>query len=207
MTNVIILGANGQIAKLVRQRLLSETNAQLTLYLRNVQRISDIDSKRERVIEGDVNDTAKLTAAIGDQDIVYANLGGEFEPMAQSIVKAMATNDVKRLIYITGLGLYHEVPGEFGRWVEASVGTDVMDDTRRAAKIIENSNLDCTIVRAAYMSNDDVINYELTEKGEPFKGTIISRKSIADLVMKIIKDPSLYEHSSLGIDQPGTDGD
>ncbi|EHO52080.1 NAD(P)H-binding protein [Lentilactobacillus kisonensis] len=207
MTNVIILGANGQIAKLVRQRLLSETNAQLTLYLRNVQRISDIDSKRERVIEGDVNDTAKLTAAIGDQDIVYANLGGEFEPMAQSIVKAMATNDVKRLIYITGLGLYHEVPGEFGRWVEASVGTDVMDDTRRAAKIIENSNLDYTIVRAAYMSNDDVINYELTEKGEPFKGTIISRKSIADLVMKIIKDPSLYEHSSLGIDQPGTDGD
>ncbi|WP_125980489.1 NAD(P)H-binding protein [Loigolactobacillus iwatensis] len=207
MQKILILGAHGQIAQLVRQRLLAETDAQLTLYLRNAKRMQGLDSKRETLIEGDVNDTAKLTQAMANQDIIYANLGGQFEPMAKSIVAAMTKTGVKRLIYVTGLGLYHEVPGEFGQWVEDSIGAPIMDDTRRAAAIIEQSSLNYTLIRAAYMSNDDVINYELTEKGVPFKGTIISRKSIADLIVKIVEQPEKHSYSSLGIDQPGTDGD
>ena len=31
--------------------------------------------------------------------------------MVANIVKAMEENQVSRLIYVTGLGLYHEVPG------------------------------------------------------------------------------------------------
>lgn len=119
----------------------------------------------------------------------------------------MDENGVKRLIHVTGLGLYHEVPGEFGRWVEQSIGSEIMDDTRRAAAIIESSDINFTILRCAYMTNEDTINYELTQKGEPYKGTVISRKSIADLIVKIIKSPDRYQFASLGIDQPGTDGD
>ncbi|MCH4169893.1 MAG: NAD(P)H-binding protein [Lactobacillus sp.] len=207
MTKIIILGAHGQIAQLVRQRLLKETDAQLTLYLRHAQRLGQVDAKRETVIDGDVTDFDKLSAAIAGQDIVYANLGGRFEPLAQNIIQAMTANHVSRLIYVTGLGLYHEVPGEFGRWVEASVGTDVMDDTRRAAKIIEDASVNYTIIRATYMNNEDDINYETTQKGEPFKGTIISRKSIADYIIKLIQDPQLDNYASVGIDQPGSDGD
>ncbi|HBF76173.1 MAG TPA: short-chain dehydrogenase, partial [Lactobacillus sp.] len=54
MTNVLILGANGRIARLVRQRLLTETNTQLTLYLRHAKRLGSIDPTREDVIEADV---------------------------------------------------------------------------------------------------------------------------------------------------------
>ncbi|WP_395320302.1 SDR family oxidoreductase [Fructilactobacillus frigidiflavus] len=206
MKNVLILGAHGQIAQLVRNRLLAETDVHLTLYLRNAKRINDLNQARETLIDGDVNDEKQLSAAMKNQDIVYANLGGEFEPMVKKIVKTMDENDVKRLIYVTGLGLYHEVPEPFGTWLEESVGHRVMEDTRRAAKLIETSDLDYTIIRAAYMDNNDEIDYELTEKGTPFKGTIISRKSIADLIVKIIKDPKLYQDSSLGIAKPGTDG-
>lgn len=207
MTNVLILGANGQIAKLVRQRLLAENDVNLTLYLRRAKRLGHIDPRRESVIEADVNDYQALYQAMVGQDIVYANLGGRFEPMAANIVKAMTQANVQRLIYVTGLGLYHEVPGEFGRWVEESIGSDVMDDTRRAAELIERSQLNYTIIRAAYMTNEDEIDYELTEKGTPFKGTIISRKSVADLIVKVIEDPTQHGYSSLGIDKPGTDGD
>lgn len=207
MKNVVILGANGQIAKLVRQRLLAETDDHLTLYLRDSQRLDDLNEARETIIEGDVNDYEQLKFAIKNQDIVYANLGGQFEPMVQNIVKAMGQVNVNRLIYVTGLGLYHEVPGEFGRWLEESIGHEVMEDTRRAARVIEDSTVDYTIVRAAYMNNDDEIDYELTSKGESFKGTIISRKSIADLIVKVIKEPQLHSNSSLGIAKPGTGGD
>lgn len=206
MKKVFILGAHGQIAQLVRKRLLAETDVHLTLYLRNAKRINDLNQARETLIDGDVNDEEQLSAAMKNQDIVYANLGGKFEPMEKKIVKTMDENYVKRLIYVTGLGLYHEVPEPFGTWLEESVGHRVMEDTRRAAKLIETSDLDYTIIRAAYMDNNDEIDYELTEKGNPFKGTIISRKSIADLIVKIIKDPKLYQDSSLGIAKPGTDG-
>ncbi|MFS1180763.1 SDR family oxidoreductase [Enterococcus lactis] len=207
MKKVLILGANGQIAKLVTDRLLKETNDELTLYLRNSQRIGNPDPSRVTIIEGDVNDFETLNEAMVGQDIVYANLGGEFEPMAKNIVQVMEKNKVSRLIYVTGLGLYHEVPGEFGRWVEETIGTPVMDDTRRAAAAIENSTLNYTILRAAYMNNDPEVDYELTEKGEPYKGTIISRASIADLIVRMIKDPTKHTFSSLGISKPGTDGD
>ncbi|MBA1433843.1 NAD(P)H-binding protein [Bombilactobacillus bombi] len=205
--NILILGAYGQIAQLVRQRLLAETNAHLTLYLRNAHRLSVTDVHRETVIEGDVRDYEILESAIAKQDLVYANLGGVFEPLAVNIVKAMTAQNVQRLIYVTGLGLYHEVPGKFGEWLERSVGHEVMEDTRRAAKIIEESTLNYTIIRAAYMNNNPKIDYELTTKSEPFKGTIVSRASIADLIVKICQNPQQYEYSSLGIDQPGTNGD
>ncbi|MBA1393774.1 short-chain dehydrogenase, partial [Lactobacillus sp. XV13L] len=120
--NILILGAYGQIAQLVRQRLLAETNAHLTLYLRNAHRLSVTDVHRETVIEGDVRDYEILESAIAKQDLVYANLGGVFEPLAVNIVKAMTAQNVQRLIYVTGLGLYHEVPGKFGEWLERSVG-------------------------------------------------------------------------------------
>lgn len=207
MTKIILLGANGRIARIVRQRILAETDASLTLYLRDIKRVMPIDDSRETVIEGDVNDYTTLTRAVTGQDIVVADLGGRMTPLAATIVKAMTTANVNRLIWITGLGLYHEVPGEFGRWVEESIGTPIMDDTRMAAADIETSKLNATIIRAAYMTDEEKIDYELTEKGTPFKGTLISRASIADLIMNILKDPEQHSFSSLGIDEPGTDGD
>ncbi|KRL79249.1 NAD(P)H-binding protein [Secundilactobacillus paracollinoides] len=207
MTKVLLLGANGRIARLVRQRLLSETDATLTLYLRNATRVTPVDDARETIVEGDANDFDTLAQAVQGQDLVVADLGGEMAPLAETLVKAMTDEEVQRVIWITGLGLYHEVPGEFGRWVEESVGTPVMDDTRDAAAAIENSALNYTILRADYMTDDAKIDYELTEKGTPFKGTLISRASIADLIMRIINQPELHSFSSLGIDEPGTDGD
>lgn len=207
MQRILILGANGQIAKLVSARLLAETDDDLTLYLRKAARLQMPVSKRVTIIEGDVNDYPALLAAMKNQDVIYANLGGEFEPMVANIVKAMSFHQIQRLIYVTGLGLYHEVPGAFGQWVEATIGTPIMADTRRAAKIIEDSKLNYTIIRAAYMNNDPNIDYELTPKGTPFKGTIVSRASIADFIVKALAHPQQYAFSSFGINQPGTDGD
>ena len=44
LTNVLILGANGSIARVAIELFLKETDAQLTLYLRNPSRLKNIDS-------------------------------------------------------------------------------------------------------------------------------------------------------------------
>jgi uncharacterized protein YbjT (DUF2867 family) len=88
---------------------------------------------------------------------------------------AMNHTGVHRLIFISSMGIYGEVPGEGYR--------SVLDSYRDAARIIEASNLTYTILRSAWFTDDDEIDYETTQKGEPFKGRVVSRKSVAALVV------------------------
>lgn len=73
--------------------------------------------------------------------------------------------------------------------------------------MIEDSGLDYTIIRPAWLTDQEEVDYELTKKGEVFKGTEVSRKSIADLVTKIIDTPDSFVDDSLGVNKPNTDGD
>ena len=74
MSNVLILGANGQVARYAIDKFLNETDAQLTLYLRNKNNLRNMESSRNRVVEGDVLDIERLKDAMKGQDVVYANL-------------------------------------------------------------------------------------------------------------------------------------
>ena len=77
MTNILILGAHGQIARVATDLFLKHTDARLTLYLRNARRLKlSGHADRVRVVEGDVLDTKTLEAAMAGQDVVYANLAG-----------------------------------------------------------------------------------------------------------------------------------
>lgn len=194
MSNVLILGANGQIARVAIELFLKTTDTKLTLYLRNAKRLRGLHPSRTRVIEGDVLDAKKLSEAMVDQDVVYANLSGQLEKQAGNIVKAMQAAGKKRLIFVSSMGIYDEVPGEkYG---------SILDPYRKSAAIIEASDLDYTIVRPAWLNDHDEIDYETTRKGEPFKGAVVSRKSVADLIVKLAQAPGLAVRDSLGISKP-----
>ncbi|WP_052990625.1 NAD(P)H-binding protein [Shigella sonnei] len=72
---------------------------------------------------------------------------------------------------------------------------------------IEASGLEYTILRPAWLTDEDIIDYELTSRNEPFKGTIVSRKSVAALITDIIDKPEKHIGENIGINQPVTDGD
>jgi uncharacterized protein YbjT (DUF2867 family) len=118
----------------------------------------------------------------------------------------MKEADVKRRIFIASLGIYDEVPSKFGKWNRREIG-DALVPSRKSADLIEASGLDYTIIRPAWLTDNDEIAYETTKKGEPFKGTEVSRKSVAAYVMKNLEDPGFASRSDIGIDKPGTEGD
>lgn len=194
MTKVLILGANGQIARVAVRLFLDQTDAQLTLYLRNVRRLKEIgDQARVRIVEGDVLDAKTLCAALAGQDCVYANLSGRMEEQARGIVVAMREAGVKRLIFISSMGIYGEVPGERYR--------SILDPYRDSARVIEDSDLDYTIIRPEWLNDRDEIDYDTTQKGEPFKNpsATVSRKSVADLVVRLATTPGFEIRKSLGV--------
>jgi len=177
MTSILILGANGQLARNTTRIFLRDTDARLTLYLRRASRMGNPDPARVRIVEGDVTNHKTLQAAMQGQDVVYANLAGDMKPQAECIIEAMHGAGLKRLIFISSMGIYSEVPGERYR--------SVLDPYRDSAAVIEKSDLDYTIVRPGWFTQDDQVAYQLTQRGEPFKGHDVSLNSLSDFIAKL----------------------
>lgn len=206
MRRVLILGANGAVAKAAINSFLENTNYTLRLFLRDANRLPDYASDRIRVREGDATNYEDVEKSMDDVDFVVASLSGELDKEATVIAKAMTNKNVKRLVFVTALGIYDEVPGNFGEWVKDQV-SDKLKVYRTAADIIESSGLDYTILRPAWLSHKNEIDYETTAKNEPFKGTEVSRKSVAAVIVNIAKDPELYLNENIGINKPNSTGD
>lgn len=208
MTKIAILGAAGQIAQLVEPMLLKKTDVDMILYLRHPNKLNRVDEEREKIIKGDANNFNELKVALAGVDLVYANLAGSnIEDQAKTVVKAMDANGIKRLIWISSLGIYDEVPGKFGDWNKNILGS-YLTTYRAAADQITESDLDYTIIRPAWLTNKDEVNYEKTIGAQtPFKGTEVSRLSVADYIVKIIENPEEDLKANVGLDKAGTDGD
>ena len=192
MKNVIILGASGNIAKHVTDILVKKNDIQLTLFLRNAKRLGINDVSKCHIIEGDVLNFNQLKEAVKGQDIVYANLSGDLEAMAKNIVKAMEETDVKKVIFISSIGIY-DVPLK-----------PVLKPYRKATDVIEASELEYTILRPTWFTSANEIDYETTRKGQPEKGSVISQKSLATFITKIIESPEKYIRENLGINKPNS---
>ena len=207
MKKILVLGAGGQIARWVIEMLKNNNGVELTLFLRHPRKLRGDAPKNATVVQGDALNQAQLNQAMNGRDIVYANLtGGDIDLQAKAIVEAMHAAGVKRLIFVASLGIYDEVPGKFGAWNRREIGA-YLPPFRRAADIIEASGTNYTILRPAWLTDEDEVDYETTARNEPFKGTAVSRKSVAALIVKMIASPELSSRSNLGVNKPNTDGD
>ncbi|NSL85263.1 NAD(P)H-binding protein [Chitinophaga sp. Mgbs1] len=204
-TKILMLGAGGAIARHVINYLKDEKNVKLTLFARNTGGLAE-QAPNASIIKGDVLHKSDLDNAVKGQEIVYANLAGQIDKMAGEIVKSMEAAGVKRLIFITSLGIYNEIPGKFGQWNERMIGSDLIR-YRHAADIIEASSLDYTIIRPSWLTDKNETAYETTQKGEPFVGTEVARKAVAAYIVNIIEHPGKDVKASVGINKPGVYGD
>lgn len=197
MKNILILGANGQIAKFAIDLFLKNTDFKLTLFARSISRLKEFKNlDRISLVEGDVQDLKKLNEIMPGHDVIYANLDGDLKSLADNIITAMESASIKRLIFISSMGIYDEVPGQSYK--------SVLNPYRDAALLIEKTSLDYTIIRPEWLNNKDEIDYEITHRNEKFKKpeNWLSRKSVADLIVKLASDPKLYVRDSLGINKP-----
>lgn len=200
MKNVLIIGATGTLGSAARQAILDGTDDKLTLFARSTNRIRIIDDNREKVISGNVMNDADLDKAMAGQNAVFVALSGNLKAYAEKIVAAMDRNNVSRLVFITSMGIYNEIPASVGASGNLS-SNPVLQSYRDAANVIEDSDLNYTIVRPGWFTGGP-INYQITRKGEQFGGHDVSISSIADIVMKLVDDDALYSKDSIGVNTP-----
>lgn len=201
MKKALIIGASGSIGSVVAEELIKQTDVQLILGARNLQQINVIDDDRETAIQLDVTDDQQLAQALDGVDFVFASLSGRMATFAKHLVSVMdEVGGTKRLAFITTMGIYQEIPS----WLGESPNpyhNFTLRPYRKAADVIEASDLDYTIIRPGWLDYGPA-NYELTKKGEPFGGHDVSRYAIADLVVKMVQDPRFGSRESFGINRP-----
>ena len=83
------------------------------------------------------------------------------------------------------------VPGERYRCV--------LDPYRDSAAVIEASDLDYTILRPGWFTKEGERSYQLTQKGEPFKGHDVSLNALSDLIVKLALTPGMESRRSIGV--------
>lgn len=202
MTKVLILGANGQVARIVEQRLLAEnSDIELTLFLRNSQRLANLKNEANvTIIDGYSTNFDDVNNAMKGQDIVYVSMVDHTPDnvITNNVVKAMKENNVQRIVETSLLGLYNEVPGEFGRWNYQQVQSG-LPAAINADKILSESGLTYTTLRFPWLNDRDEVKYVLTHRDEEYVGVSGSRQSMADVIVKIINDPTYLENDSVGI--------
>ena len=108
---IVIFGASGQTGReLVTQAL--ELGHVVTAFARRPETLGGADG-RVRVVQGDIIDAAVVTRAVEGQEAVLSALGASnpmrpypaFRTGIENIVKAMQTSDVRRLVYLSFLGV------------------------------------------------------------------------------------------------------
>lgn len=104
----------------------------------------------------------------------------------------MDEKGVKKLIFISSIGIY------------ATPLKQVLIPYRKTADVIEAFNLEYTILRPTWFTNTGEVDYETTRKGQPEKGSVISQRSLATLISKIIEDPAKYTRENLGVNKPNS---
>lgn len=152
--------------------------------------------KNVNIMEGDVLNADKLNESFKGQDIVVGILSGDLLAYAQNIVKALSSNNVQRVIWVTGMGIHHEVPGVVGKMLDMLCRQ--MPEYVQAADTIASSGTPYTLIRASHLTDGDNKKYYVQHEGEKLHANNVDRIAAAHFISDLIAG-SAGINESLGI--------
>ncbi|MBR0370435.1 MAG: NAD(P)H-binding protein [Methanobrevibacter sp.] len=185
--NILILGATGKLGSALTKEIVKTKDWNVTQFSRTgTEKI--VESDNITVLTGD----AATADIFEDYDIVYCAISGsELPEVASNLVKY----DIKRLLFTGAVGIYNEIIDEVD-------GKDNVDNNphqvpnRDAVEIIENSDINYTILRPEYLRDGELDDYQIILKGKEVDWYKTSLPAFVNFIIKII-DEDLYSKESV----------
>ena len=192
--NIAILGATGNFGRLFTAKLLSNPDYHITAISKSAENLFE-DSFRLTAKSIDAGNQKDLKKALEDDiDIIYCAVSGSDQPViARNLIEAKP----KRVIYMTVVGIYNELEGE-GSQFNLENETEQIPN-RNAADIIEESDLDYTIIRSGYLIHGEEDDFTIARKGETPKGYVSTFESVEKVALEIIEKPEKYLKESISV--------
>lgn len=203
---IAVLGSDGRSGKIFVQKALdSGYRVKAGVYSSDPALLQSNDNLE--IIRCDATSRAQVQALINGADVIVSLIGHSKNSPAnmqteatKTIIESMSSCSIKRFISLTGSGA--RMPGDKITFMDRlfSVGIKIIDSKRVSdgvnhLKILQQSNLDWTVLRVVKLSNRKPKNFKLTENG-PGK-TFVSRHEVAQAILKLIEDESYIKKAPI----------
>ena len=197
MKKVVVFGAAGHTGKYITRKMQSMPDVALTVFVRNPAKFEGMDMTGTTILQGDALNADDVKKALDGQDVLLCSLEGDVLTMAKNIAAALAETSVKRIIWITGMGIHHEITGPHG--VMLNMLAKQRPEYIEAADTIAASSAVTTLLRCPGIKDGDNTVYTLTKEGTQPAHWSIDRAGIAQCMADMIEDETLGVNESLGI--------
>ena len=196
MKKVVIFGATGHTGKYLIRKM-QQQEVELSVFVRTPAKLADVDTAGLNVICGDALDAVAVQRAMTGQDVLLCSLEGDVLTMARNIVAALEETSVKCIIWITGMGIHHEIKGLHGLMLNQLAKK--MPEYIQAADLIAASPAVTTLLRCPGIRDGAQETYRLTREGEQPACWTVDRAAIAQCMADLIADETLGVNESLGL--------
>ena len=197
MKKVVVFGAAGHTGKYITRKMQSMQDVELTVFVRNPAKFKGMDMTGTTIVQGDALNAADVKKAMDGQDVLLCSLEGDVLTMAKNIAAALAETSVKRIIWITGMGIHHEIGGVHG--IMLNMLAKQRPEYITAADTIAASSAVTTLLRCPGIQDGDNITYRLTHEGEKPACWSTDHAAIAQCMADMIENETLGVNESLGI--------
>lgn len=196
--NILIFGASGATGHEIVEQALSQGHA-VTAFVRTPAKLT-VRHDQLKLAQGDVKDQASVERAVKGQDAVLSALGVS-KPLKRdpvvvlgvnNIIKAMEQNNVKRLVYLSfiGVGESRKDSGFLIRNVISRIVRNEIADHEEKERLVRSSRLEWTIVRPPKLTNGAPKG--VYRSGEDITATsflpTMSRGDVADFMIRQLSD-------------------
>lgn len=197
-----VFGATGGTGVEVVRKGLAQGH-QVTAVVRDPARLDVPAHEQLEVVAANVFDPAEITPAISGREVVVSALGPRgrgpttiCRDGARSIMSAMDTSGVRRLVVVSNSGMHTEGDGIFTKRVVKPILIRMLregyEDMQAMEDRVAASGLEWTIVRPPRLTNGQHTGRIASSVGQNVRGSFtISRADLADYVLRAAEDSAL----------------
>lgn len=194
--NVAVFGASGRVGQRVVQLLLANGYNVVAISRHYDQAL---ENERLRVENVDVHDADAVMRALQDVDEVISVVsswgsehGDVLSSAMRSIIPAMHAYGIKRLVSLTGTGAFTSedkptLAQRASRALFHKIAPAVLEDGEEHIRLLQQSDVDWTVVRSPAMNNLGKDTYKLSAKLSTGAATI-NRQAVAKAIVAQLSD-------------------
>ena len=198
MKTIALFGGSGRTGQQFLQQALAQ-GYEIRALVRTPDKISE-KSEHLTVVQGDVLNPADVLKTIEGTDVVVSLFGHvKNSPKwlqtdgTRNILRAMNSQNVRRIISLSGGGLpYEKDQPKFAdkaiRWVMKVAVPNVLNDAIKHAEVLRKNDRTWTIVRGPRLTDEPKRgDYRVGWVGVN-AGTKIGRADLADFILRLVED-------------------
>ena len=201
---LLLLGATGKLGEQVMLQSLDRGH-HVTVLVRSPKKIAH-QHARLTILQGDALDSSGVASALSGQDAVISSLGlgnglksnNFIEKSTAVLLPAMQAQGIKLLIFVSafGVGKSVEQANFLQRMFFKLLLADMYADKVNGDNMIEQSNLDWTIVKPVKLTNGKPTHKQTAAEKLPMRGLpSISRSDVAEWMLTELEHPAWIRKS------------